>query len=161
MYKLTLFIRKSFTILACFCFYFMELYKNYFLSKNVIFLYVIKIFFLMLQLKIFLEYCIVLYIFRISLCLTSPLDFHICISVPLNSMQNVVICPTFIGVLTFLTRGSFSVIALLSACFTLLFSLHWPVNKKIIQKLFEIHVLLGHFTLYKLRLCKVFVSQHL
>ena len=44
-----------------------------FLSKNVIFLYILKIFFTMLHLKIFLEYWIILYIFRISLCVTSPL----------------------------------------------------------------------------------------
>ena len=44
-----------------------------FLSENVIFLYILKIFFTMLDLKIFLEYCIILYIFRISLCETSPL----------------------------------------------------------------------------------------
>ena len=44
-----------------------------FWSKNLIFLYILKIFFTMLHLKIFLEYWIILYIFRISLCVTSPL----------------------------------------------------------------------------------------
>ena len=43
-----------------------------FLSKNVIFLYILKILFIMLHLKIFLEYWRILYIFRISLCVTSP-----------------------------------------------------------------------------------------
>ena len=43
-----------------------------FLSKNVTFLYILKIFFTMLHLKIFLEYWIILHIFRISLCVTSP-----------------------------------------------------------------------------------------
>ena len=38
-----------------------------------IFLYIFKIFFTMLHLKIFLEYWIILYIFRISLCVMSPL----------------------------------------------------------------------------------------
>ena len=44
-----------------------------FLSKNLIFFYILKIFFTMLHLKIFLKYWIILYIFRISLCVTSPL----------------------------------------------------------------------------------------
>ena len=44
-----------------------------FLSKNVIFLYILKIFFTMLHLKILLEYWIILYIFRISLRVTGPL----------------------------------------------------------------------------------------
>ena len=42
------------------------------LGKNVIFLYILKQFFTMLHLKLFVEYCIILYIFRISLCVTSP-----------------------------------------------------------------------------------------
>ena len=45
-----------------------------FLSKNVTFLYILKIFFTMLHLKIFLEYWIILHIFRILLCVTSPLE---------------------------------------------------------------------------------------
>ena len=45
-----------------------------FLSKNVIFLYILKVFFTMLQLKIFQEYRIILYIFGTSLCVTSPLS---------------------------------------------------------------------------------------
>ena len=52
-----------------------------FLSKNVIFLYILKrffyilkIFFAMLHLKIFLKYWIIMYIFRISLCITSLLQ---------------------------------------------------------------------------------------
>ena len=52
--------------------WFYSLYRNNFLSKNVIFLYILKIFFTMLQMKIFLKYWIILYIFRISLCITSP-----------------------------------------------------------------------------------------
>ena len=51
--------------------WFYSLYRNFFLSKN-IFLYILEIFFTMLHLKIFLEYWIILYIFRISLCVTSP-----------------------------------------------------------------------------------------
>ena len=46
------------------------LYRNYFFSKNVIFFYILKIFFTMLHLKILK----ILYIFRISLCVTSPLE---------------------------------------------------------------------------------------
>ena len=42
-------------------------------SKNVIFIHILKMFFTMLHLIIFLEYWIILYIFRISLCVTSPL----------------------------------------------------------------------------------------
>ena len=53
--------------------WFYSLYRNYFLSKSVIFLYILLIFFTMLHLKIFLEYWIIPYIFRISLCVTSPL----------------------------------------------------------------------------------------
>ena len=45
-----------------------------FLSKNLIFWYILKIFFTILHLKIILEYWIILYIFRISLCVTSPLE---------------------------------------------------------------------------------------
>ena len=41
-------------------------------SKNVIFLYFLKIFLTMLHVKIFSEYCIILHIFRKSLCVTSP-----------------------------------------------------------------------------------------
>ena len=40
-----------------------------------IFLYILKIFFAMLHLKIFIEYWIILYIFRISLRVTSPSNF--------------------------------------------------------------------------------------
>ena len=47
----------------------------FFLSKNAIFSYILEIFFAMLHLKIFLEYWIIVYIFRISLCVTSPLEF--------------------------------------------------------------------------------------
>ena len=43
-----------------------------FLSKTVISTYILKIIFTMLYLKMFLEYWIILYIFRISLCVTSP-----------------------------------------------------------------------------------------
>ena len=42
------------------------------LSKNMIFLYISKIFFTMLHLKMSLEYWIILHIFGISLCVTSP-----------------------------------------------------------------------------------------
>ena len=52
--------------------WFYSLYRNYFLSKNVTFLYILKIFFTMLHLKIFLRFWIILYIFRVSLCVTSP-----------------------------------------------------------------------------------------
>ena len=97
----TLFIKKFMTTHACFCFYVMEFRKQnkifctsqalfwftqkktglilfiiqifFFLSKNVISLYIFKFFFIMLKLKISLEYWIILYIFRISLCVTSPL----------------------------------------------------------------------------------------
>ena len=48
--------------------WFYSLYTNYFLSKNMLFLYILKMFFTMLYLKMFLEYWIILYIFRISLC---------------------------------------------------------------------------------------------
>ena len=56
-------------------FWFFLLYRFFFffLSKNVFVLYILKIFFTMLHLKIFLEYWIILYIFRISLCVRSPL----------------------------------------------------------------------------------------
>ena len=56
-----------FTIQNFFFFFF------FFPSKNVFVLYILKIFFTMLHLKIFLEYWIILYIFRISLCVRSPL----------------------------------------------------------------------------------------
>ena len=52
--------------------WFYSLYRNYLLSKNVIFLCILKIFFAMLYLKIFLEYWMIMYIIRISLCVTSP-----------------------------------------------------------------------------------------
>ena len=42
-----------------------------FLSKNVIILYILKIFFTMLHLKMFLKFRRILYIFRISFCVTS------------------------------------------------------------------------------------------
>ena len=56
-----------------------------FLSTNVIFLYNLKIFCTMLHLKIFLKYWIILYIFWISLCVTSPLPL------PINTKKR---CPT-------------------------------------------------------------------
>ena len=48
------------------------IHKLFFLSKNVIFLYISKIFFPTLHLKIFSEYWIILYIFKILLCVASP-----------------------------------------------------------------------------------------
>ena len=45
-----------------------------FLSKNLIFLYIFKIFFNHVTLKIYLKYWIILHIFRISLCVTGPLQ---------------------------------------------------------------------------------------
>ena len=42
-----------------------------------IFLYILKIFFTMLHEQIFLKYWLILYIFRISLCVTSPLSMNI------------------------------------------------------------------------------------
>ena len=73
--------------------WFYSLYRNFFLSKN-IFLYILEIFFTMLHLKIFLEYWIILYIFRISLCVTSP---FICKKLILNykNIQVIFITPYF------------------------------------------------------------------
>ena len=52
--------------------WFYSLYRNYFiLSKNTIFSNILKIFFTTLHLKIFIEYWIILHIFRLSLCVTS------------------------------------------------------------------------------------------
>ena len=48
--------------------WFYSLYRNYFFSKNVIFLHILKIIFTMLRLKIFLEYWIILCISRKLLC---------------------------------------------------------------------------------------------
>ena len=47
---------------------------GFIMFENVISLDIVKIFFTMLHLKIFLEYWIILHIFRISLCVTSPLE---------------------------------------------------------------------------------------
>ena len=56
-------------------FNFIHYTETIFLSKTVIFWYISKKFFTMLHLKIFLKYWIILYIFRILLCVTSPLQF--------------------------------------------------------------------------------------
>ena len=40
-------------------------------------IYISKVFFTMLHLKIFLKYWIILYIFRISLCVTSPVCYFL------------------------------------------------------------------------------------
>ena len=67
-------VRLYFDLLKKKLVWFYSLYRFFFfLSKNVISLYIFKFFFIMLNLKISLEYWIILYIFRISLCVTSPL----------------------------------------------------------------------------------------
>ena len=49
--------------------WFYSLYRNlFFLIKNVIFLYILKIFFTMLHLKIFLEYWVTVYFQNIVVC---------------------------------------------------------------------------------------------
>ena len=53
--------------------WFYSLYRNYFFSKNVIFLHILKIIFTMLRLKIFLEYWIILCISRKLLCVKGSL----------------------------------------------------------------------------------------
>ena len=52
--------------------WFYSLHRNYFSEKNCNLFIYFKICFTMLHLKIFLEYWIILYIFRKSLCVTSP-----------------------------------------------------------------------------------------
>ena len=49
-----------------------KLAETIFLSKNVNILYILKNFFTMLHLQMFLKYWIILYIFRISLCIMTP-----------------------------------------------------------------------------------------
>ena len=64
--------KKKFCLMKSNQFDFIHYTEIIFLSKNVIILYILKIFFTMLHLRIFLKYWRILYIFRISLCVTSP-----------------------------------------------------------------------------------------
>ena len=74
--------------------WFYSLHRNYFSEKNCNLFIYFKICFTMLHLKIFLEYWIILYIFRISLCVTSP---FICKKLILNykNIQVIFITPYF------------------------------------------------------------------
>ena len=88
LYMWTLFIAKFFTMHASlFLRHIIQKTKEHILhnwgiivfcwkKKFCTFFYISKIFFTMLHLKIFLKYWIILYIFRISLFVTSPLEVN-------------------------------------------------------------------------------------
>lgn len=73
----------------------------------------------------------------------------------LNSPQNVVVSATFIAILNFLTRDSFSMPIRL----VLAFLIGLPMISYIIGKLFEMYLLLGRFLICT-NIMDVFVSYN-